>query len=202
MKLAIHNYLFHLIRLLLKLIIKPYLLLCGFRIEGKNKLPQKRCPLIIICNHAALVDTVYLIAAIKPKITICGAKNRFFSNIWLRLLMRIANIIRAEPCENFFEECIKLLDADEILLIYPEMGRNPIGLGRFETTVAEIALSRHITAIPCYLSGTYLADSHFVRLIVGDGIRPAGDPESLTKTYRNAIVQLEVISKTYLNRVL
>ncbi len=93
----IYHYPFQLIRFFLKLIIKPYLLFCGFRIEGKEKLPQKRSPLIIICNHAALVDTVYLIAAIKPRITICGAKNRFFSNSLLSLLMRIANIIKAEP---------------------------------------------------------------------------------------------------------
>jgi 1-acyl-sn-glycerol-3-phosphate acyltransferase len=196
MKPAIHHYPFHLIRLFLKVIIKPCLLLRGFRVEGKEKLPQKRYPLIIICNHAALVDTVYLIAALKPRITICGAKNRFFSSIWLRLLMRIANIIRAEPPEAFFEECLKLLELGEILLIYPEMGRNPTKLGSFKTTAAEIALNRNVDAIPCYLSGTYLGDSHPVCLIAGDRIPPAGNPVSLTVTYHKAIVQLEAISQT------
>lgn len=168
----------------------PAHLFAGLRVEGAERLPGVRRKLILACNHAAFVDSVALILAVRPRFTICGAKPRLFRNFGLRALMALANILKVESREQFLDDCGALLSAGEILLIYPEMGRNPEGLGDFEEWAAEVALASAAPILPCYLYGTTRGHRGAPRLYVGEEIEPAGDPSSLTARLRRAIAEL------------
>jgi 1-acyl-sn-glycerol-3-phosphate acyltransferase len=181
-----------LIRSLLKLKCQfVFFLLQGFRVRGKEYLPRKRQPLLLIANHAAFIDSVYLICAIRPRFTICGARPKYFKRFFTRHLFRTANILKVENRDQFLADCGMLSAKGEILLIYPEMGRNPEGMGEFKTWAAEVALEHGVDAIPCYLYGTTRGQSGRKRLYVGKAIPPSGTPESLTEIYFNEIKSLK-----------
>lgn len=168
----------------------PVRLLLGFRAEGGERLPRTRRKLVLACNHAAFADSVYLILALRPRFTVCGAKPRLFRNAGLRALMVLANILEVSSREQFLADCGALLAAGEILLIYPEMGRNPDGLGDFEDWAAEVALAAGAPILPCYLYGTTRGHRGAPRLFVGEEIEPAGDAAGLTARLRRTIAGL------------
>ncbi len=162
----------------------------GFRVEGGERLPRSPRPLILACNHAAFVDSVYLIVAVGARFTICGAKPRLFRSAPLRAAMALANILKVENHEQFLADTAALLAAGETLLIYPEMGRFPDGLGDFKTWAAEVALDAGVPLLPCYLYGTTRGHAGPPKLIVGEELSPEGDAESLTRRLRRAIQAL------------
>ncbi len=176
-----------LLRLKLKILFQP---LKGFRVEGGERLPDRRRPLILTCNHAAFIDSVYLILAVGPRFTICGAKPRLFRSAALRTAMALANILKVESRDQFLEDTGALLAAGETLLVYPEMGRFPDGLGEFKTWAAEAALAAGAPLLPCYLYGTTRGQSGPPRLYVGEELAPEGDAGSLTRRLRRAILAL------------
>lgn len=178
------------LRFVLRQLLIPGLVSRGFRVFGRERLPRCRRPLILAVNHAAFVDSVYLIAAVKPRFTICGAKPRLFKNPIRRALMALANILEVTDRESFLEDCRQLLSAGEVILIYPEMGRFPSGLGPFQTWAAEVALAGGTPILPCYLFGTTDGQTGAPTLTVGTEITPSGSPQELTARLRREIVAL------------
>jgi 1-acyl-sn-glycerol-3-phosphate acyltransferase len=180
-----------LVRRALKLLLKgPVVLLKGFRVEGAARLPARRRPLILVANHAAFIDSVYFILAVRPRFAVCGAKPRLFSTAPRRMLMATANILPVHDHDRYLADCGALLAAGEILLIYPEMGRNPEGLGPFQTWAAEVALANRAPILPCYMYGTTRGHTGAPRLIVGEEMSPAGDAAGLTQRLREVIAAL------------
>jgi len=176
----------------LKWVVSAYLRVCrGFRVVGKADLPMARKPCILVCNHAAFVDSVYVICSVRPRFTICGAKSKYFQKWHTRFLFGIANILKVENKNQFLQDCGRLLDAGEILLVYPEMGRHPDGMGEFRTWTAEAALSRSVPVFPCYLYGTTKGQDGPKRLFVGAPLSPAGTAESFTEVMRDAVLRLK-----------
>ncbi len=165
-------------------------LLKGFRVEGAERLPRRPRPLILTCNHAAFIDSVYLIVAVRSRFTICGAKPRLFRSAVLRAVMALANILKVESREQFLAETSALLAAGETLLIYPEMGRFPDALGDFKTWAAEVALASSVPLLPCYLHGTTRGHRGSPKLIIGEELAPEGAAEALTDRLRRAILAL------------
>lgn len=179
-------------RMLLKFLIRPWLFIVkGFRIAGKEDLPKRREPFILIANHAAFVDSIYIICALKPRFTICGAKPKYFRKSILRWIFTVANILKVESRQQFLTDCVDLLEKNEPILIYPEMGRNPESMGEFQTWAAEVALASGASVIPCYVYGTTEGQTGRKRLIVGEKLTPAGDAQSLTLQFRNVIERLK-----------
>lgn len=188
----VNNPFFLFLRLFLKTFIKNLILYRkGYRVEGKDHLPEKRKPCIIICNHAALVDSVYIICAVKPRFTICGARPNYFSTTIKRFVLRLGNVIKVENRQQFLDDCEALLKAGEVILIYPEMGRNPRGLSEFKQWAAEVALANRVPVIPCYLYGTSDGHEGKKRFFVGRAINPEGNPETLTRTFYDEIENLQ-----------
>jgi len=182
---------FLIIRRALKIVLAlPVRWKWGFAVNHPERLPRSRRPLILACNHAALIDTVFLIVALHPRFVVCGAKPPYFRTAPRRLLMAIANILRVAGREAFFADCRRLLDAREILLIYPEMGRNPDGLGEFSTWAAQVSLDTGAPVLPCYLHGTTRGQRSPIRLIVGREIPPEGEAVGLTAHLRRAMIAL------------
>jgi 1-acyl-sn-glycerol-3-phosphate acyltransferase len=177
-------------RLLKLLLALPMRALTGFTVVGAERLPRDRRPLILACNHAALVDTVFMALAVRPRFTVCGAKPRYFRSAVLRTVMAVANILPVDGKESFLEDCHRLLVAGETLLIYPEMGRNPDGLGEFSTWVAEVALRDRVPILPCHLHGTAPGQDDRPRLVVGTELTPRGGARELTERLRSAIASL------------
>src|SRR5260221_452308 len=79
------------------------------------------------------------------------------------------------------DERSALLGANEITLIYPEMGRNPEGIGEFLTWAADVALASGAAILPCYIHGTTRGHLGPARLVVGSEIEPSGDAATLTE---------------------
>ena len=167
-----------------KHLLRPVLWLGGFRVSGKENLPRRRRPLIVAVNHAAFIDSVYLIAALGPRFTLCGARPRLFATPVRRALMRLANILKVDGRERYLADCGALLAAGEILLIYPEMGRFPEEMGPFQPWAAEVALAAGAPILPCYLFGTTRGQEGATRLFVGPEVRPEGEAGALTARLR------------------
>jgi len=183
--------LFLLARRTLRCLLKPVAhVVFGFRVENSEGLPCRRRPLIVACNHAARIDSVLAILAIRPRFTICGARPAYFATAPRRFLMALANILEVESRDQFLGDCGELLAAGETLLIYPEGQRNPEDLGEFKEWAAELALRHDTPIVPCYLHGTTRGRRARRRLIVGSEIEPSGDASSLTRFLREAIEDL------------
>jgi len=179
------------LRKILKFFIKALLFICkGFRVEGKKNLPRRRKPCIIISNHADFVDSVYFVCSIRPRFTICGARPKYFKTFLKRFIFRTANVLKVEGHAQFLRDCETLLKAGEVILIYPEMGRNPDGLSEFKTWAAEVAIANRVPVIPCYVYGTTTGHTGKKRLLVGDVINPSGSPEELTREFKKRIENL------------
>ncbi len=190
MKSVINHPFYLLLRFPLRILLKGIFFIRGFRIAGREHLPRKKEPLMIVSNHAAFVDSVYFICSVRPRIVICGAKPKYFQSFFTRHLFRIANILMVESEGQFVQDCIELLGRGEILLVYPEMGRNPLGMGEFRTWAAKVILSRPVPVLPCYLYGTTEGHQGPKRLIVGTSFIPEGDPEAITGKLRQKILSL------------
>jgi 1-acyl-sn-glycerol-3-phosphate acyltransferase len=188
----INNPFFLSLRFILKRFIKPVVFIFkGYRIEGKKNLPKKRKPCMIICNHAAFSDSIYIICSLKPRFAVCGAKPKYFSTFVKRNIMQLANVMKVKNQGQFVTDCGKLLAAGNILLIYPQMGRFPAELHEFKTWAAEVALNNRVPVIPCYIYGTSTGHKGKKKLFVGEAIEPAGDPESLTRRFFAEIENLQ-----------
>lgn len=180
------------LRKILKILIKPVLrLFKGLTIVGKENLPGPGRSCMIIANHAAFFDSIYIICAVGPRFTICGAKPKYFNSRIKRFVFKIANIIKVVDKNQFLEDCRILLESGEIILIYPEMGRNHGGLGAFKTWAAEVALLYRVSVIPCYIYGTTANQNGAKRVIFGAPIDPCGTPDELTRCFRERILGLK-----------
>ncbi len=175
---------------LLRKLLGPPAFLAGFRVEGASRLPRQRRALILACNHASYSDTVYVSLAIRPRFVLCGAKPRLFRDRRRRALMAVANAIEVRGLEQYLADCQILLGRGEILLTYPEMGRNPDGLGTLSTWPAEVALATKTPILPMYLHGTTRGHEGPVRLRVGRELAPTGTAEDLTEVLGREILAL------------
>lgn len=92
--------------------------------------------------------------------------------------------------QQFKKDCCNYLSQNRPILIYPEMGRNPEGLGEFNTWAAEVALESNVPVYPCYLYGTSKNHQKPCRLIVGDVIYPKGTAMELTLQFKEVIQTL------------
>ncbi len=178
-------------RSIIRLILKCYFVLFkGYKIIGKKNLPKKG-PAIIISNHAAFIDSVYFICSMRRRFVVCGAQAKYFNSRKKRTLMGLANILKVESEEQFLADCKTLLDKEEILLIYPEMGRYNEEMGEFKDWAAKVALSGKSPVVPCYLYGTTFGENEKCKLIAGEAIQAEGTPEIATKIFREKIIELK-----------
>ncbi|TNE91097.1 MAG: 1-acyl-sn-glycerol-3-phosphate acyltransferase [Deltaproteobacteria bacterium] len=158
-------------------------------IHGAERLPTGG-PAIVACNHASFADSVYLTAAIRPSLVVCGGKPRLFKNRRRRALMAFANVLRVDDHAQYVADCTALLARGRVLLVYPEMGRRP-RLDVFSTWPAEVALAAGVPVLPVFLHGTGEPRERRVSLFVGRPLEASGDAEALTEALHAAVSALE-----------
>ena len=107
--------------------------------------------------------------------------------------MNLGNIIKVDDEETFFSDCRQLLEQGERLLIYPEMGRRPAGLGKFKTWGAGVYNENKVTVLPCYIFGTTQNQEKPVVITIGKPITPEGSNEKITHDFEAAIRELRVL---------
>lgn len=95
-------------------------------------------PTIILCNHARYSDSIFLQIASRGRLTVCGAKLHYFDSWKENYFLGLLNVIPVAGREQFVDDCCRLLGQGRPILIYPEMGRNPHGLGEFKDWFTEV----------------------------------------------------------------
>ena len=163
----------------------------AFRVENAKAFERAASPYLIVCNHPALVDSLYLILASPRELTVCGAKPRYFDSFLKRRLMSFLRVMKVESRDQYLTDCLRLLDEGRCLLLYPEMGRNPRGMGAFETWAAELALAASAPVICCFIDGTHEGQRIAVTLYVDEPFTPTDvDAGGLTEELATRIRSL------------
>ena len=161
--------------------------------HGVERLRSEPAPFVIVCNHAALLDSVFIICAARRTFSVCGARPIYFSTLARRLLLRLLRVIRVDDDAGFERDCAAILARPEPILVYPEMGRNPEAMGPFKENAARVVLANGVPVLPCYIRGTTVGqDPKAVRLLVGTAFTPDPglSPADLTVTLRTQIQAL------------
>ncbi|TNE50262.1 MAG: 1-acyl-sn-glycerol-3-phosphate acyltransferase [Deltaproteobacteria bacterium] len=183
-------------KLLRFLIVHPYARWLSFRkqllVHHPEVWEELSSPFILLANHAAFLDSIYLIRAVPQSFTICGARPKYFARWYWRVLMWLLQIIKVEHRKTYVEDCQRLLQENKPLLIYPEMKRNKEAMGPFKTWAAEVALANHVPVIPAYIYGTTQGQEGPIQIVFGQPYLPDAslDPESLTQDFRSKIQSL------------
>jgi 1-acyl-sn-glycerol-3-phosphate acyltransferase len=122
---------------------------------GVALFPQ-RGPLLVIANHAAWLDPVWLMKVLPRPLTPMMLSSFYDLPGWRWLLSRVFGVIRV-PWSNYrreapeLNEAIKALDRGECVLIFPEawLARQPNHLHRFGQGIWRILRARPNTPVVC-----------------------------------------------------
>jgi 1-acyl-sn-glycerol-3-phosphate acyltransferase len=156
---------------------------------NRQNLPQKNVPVIVYSNHQQFIDTLYFAMAIKPRFILIGANIKYAKHQLMRFAMNILFIGFYHNEQQFKEDCFQVLNQGRVLLLYPEMGRNPEHLGDFKPLAAEVAITNNTLLIPCYIH--YDKPARNCELIVGKEFSPQGyDVAHLNQLMREKILEL------------
>lgn len=127
----------------------------GVRFEGVQHIPATG-PLIIVANHVTYADPVLVSIPVRRPVHYM-AWNALFSVPGLAWLIRR---LRAFPVEiesadpKATREALRLLQAGEAVMIFPEGGRSPDGrLQRFKLGAFRLACSLGIPMLPVTIVG-------------------------------------------------
>jgi 1-acyl-sn-glycerol-3-phosphate acyltransferase len=129
-----------------------------FRLEvtGAENIP-KHGPAIIAPNHRSLIDHPAVGVTTQREIFFMG-KSELFKNALAAKILRAMNsfpVNRGKPDRASLQRCLELLDAGQLVGIYPEGTRTPDS--RFENLedgFTYIALKSGAPIVPVALSGT------------------------------------------------
>ena len=148
----------------------------GLRLEGTEHIPQIG-PLVIAPNHQTYVDPVLVTIPVRRPIYYM-AWNRLFEVPGLSWAIRR---LRAFPVQlesrdpGATREAIRLLQAGEALMIFPEGARSLDGqIGRFKLGAFRLAASLGVPVLPVTIAGGHAS---------WPPGRPFPRPASMTVTY-------------------
>jgi 1-acyl-sn-glycerol-3-phosphate acyltransferase len=141
-------------------VVRPFLRLgarvyLGVRFEGAHRIPPAG-PLIIVPNHVTYADPVLVSIPVRRPVHYM-AWNALFGVPGLAWLIRR---LRAFPVEiesadpRATREAVRLLQAEEAVMIFPEGGRSPDGrLGRFKPGAFRLACTLGVPLLPVTILG-------------------------------------------------
>lgn len=96
-------------------------------VEGRENLPPKGTPLIIICNHFSWFEAPLLYGKLPYKITYLGSAEVWEHPIGRRLAMAVGAIPvhRGRPEREALKQSLAVLNEGHVLGIFPEAGIDP-----------------------------------------------------------------------------
>jgi len=121
----LENVAYHTARKLIKLYFDIF---HDWEVIGQENIP-KEGKIIIMSNHISGYDPPLIGAAVKRPVHFM-AKEELFSNIFLRLIMKIAGafpVRRGRPDRKAIKKAIRLLENGDIVGIFPEGTRHQEG---------------------------------------------------------------------------
>lgn len=127
----------------------------GTRFQGTDRIPPTG-PLLIVANHVTYADPVLVSIPVRRPIHYM-AWNALFEIPGFAWLIRR---LRAFPVEigsrdpRATREAVRLLQAEEAVMIFPEAGRSDDGrLGRFRLGAFRMACSLGVPVLPVTIAG-------------------------------------------------
>ena len=134
-----------------------------FHVEGKEAVPPKG-PLIVAANHRSNADPCYLAAAVPRELHFLG-KRSLFKNPLFGNLLRAVNVHPTDRDGGDLQAirtCVRLLNEDSVLAVFPEGTRSRTGLlDRGKAGVAYIASRTQAPILPVAITGTENIGSFF-----------------------------------------
>ncbi len=132
-----------------------------FRVQGDEHIPTEGAALLV-CNHVSFVDAVLLMAA-SPRPIRFIMDHRIFATPVLGWLFRLAKAIPVAPqkddpatYERAFAEARRVLDAGELLCLFPEGGITRDGvLQPFKGGLMKILETHPVPVVPLALHGLW-----------------------------------------------
>jgi 1-acyl-sn-glycerol-3-phosphate acyltransferase len=153
----------------------------GLRLEGTEHIPQVG-PVVIAPNHQTYVDPVLVTIPIRRRIYYM-AWNRLFD---IRGLSWAIRRLRAFPVQlesrdpRATREAVRLLQAGEALMIFPEGARSLDGqIGRFKLGAFRLAVSLGAPVLPVTIAGGHAS---------WPPGRPLPRPASMTVTFHPLVL--------------
>ncbi len=134
-----------------------------FHVEGKEAVPPKG-PLIVAMNHRSNADPCYLVAAVPREIHFLAKRNLFKNPLFGHLLrtVNVHPVDRDGADLQAIRTCIRLLERDNALAVFPEGARSRDGvLNRAQVGVAYIAARTQAPILPVAITGTENIKSYF-----------------------------------------
>jgi 1-acyl-sn-glycerol-3-phosphate acyltransferase len=160
------------------------------RVTGREKLPWRK-PVIIVSNHASLIDIIVLFALYRPYKWVSKAENFKLPFIgWNMTMNGYVRLVRGERASviAMMDRCRHYLGHGSSLLMFPEGTRSDTGeLREFKAGAFQLAMETGCPVVPVAVWGTakslpkhglVLRDSMDARVEVLDPIDPT-DFESL-----------------------
>jgi 1-acyl-sn-glycerol-3-phosphate acyltransferase len=146
-----------------------------FRIEGDEHIPVEGAA-ILVCNHVSFVDAVLLMAA-SPRPIRFIMDHQIFRIPVLGAMFRLAKAIPIAPqkvdaavYDNAFVQARRVLEAGDLLCIFPEGALTPDGtLQPFKGGIMKILETHPVPVVPLAL--TNLWGSFFSRVEGGRAMR-------------------------------
>ena len=134
------------------------------KVYGVDRLKGVSGPVIFASNHASHLDTPLVLSNLpehfRHRCVVAAGADYFFDRRWKAYLW--SGILGAIPIERTkvnrrsAEISTQLISEGWSLLIFPEGGRTPDGLGQnFKGGVAQLAIKTGIPIVPIFLEGTY-----------------------------------------------
>jgi len=174
------------------------------RLEGTQHIPAA-CPLIIAPNHVTFADPVLVCIPIRFAVHFMAWDALFeipgFAWLIRRLRAFPTQIDSADPRST--REAVRLLQAGEALMIFPEAGRTPDGrLQRFRPGAFRLACSLKVPVLPVTILGGHaswppgrvLPRPGHLRIVYHPLVAPPDDPDPRVGARRLATQVRETIA--------
>ena len=136
----------------------------GPRVEGLEHLPAERGGAILASNHLSFSDSIFM-PLLTPRPVKFLAKAEYFTGAGIKgrlsagFFKGVGSVpidrAGAKAADAALRTALRLLDAGQIVGLYPEGTRSPDGrLYKGRTGAARIALTAGCPVVPCAISGT------------------------------------------------
>jgi 1-acyl-sn-glycerol-3-phosphate acyltransferase len=174
------------------------LLLHRIRIEGRENIPDGGC--LIVSNHVSFMDPTTVGWAIPKEIYYLGRKSLFKPPFlsWFLPMCNVLPIDREGHDIGALRRIIKMLQAGESIVLFPEGTRSPDGnLQSAEPGAALVAVKADVSILPVRVFGTFESLSrtskrlrfHRIRVVIGRPYRPELPAGRLNKEAYESVAQ-------------